>query len=278
MKADGHGLSILDFLCERFPFRSKHAWKARIENGRIERNGHPGTETDILAQGDEIRHFNPHVTEPSVPDGVKVLSETDSYLLVFKPAPMPVHPGGRYYRNTLTAILDESGYSGLHVLHRLDSVTSGLMLIGKTPEFSREAGRLFTEGRVHKTYYALAEGCPEQETFSCDRPVLRDRGFRFRCDDAGKSALTHFRVIEKGHERSLIECKPVTGRTHQIRLHLAHAGLPVTGDLVYQPGFEQALQHSAIFLQSSGLRIPELGIDASLAVPSLWKSYLLPDS
>ncbi len=267
------GATLLGFLRERFPFRSETGWVERIADGRITCNGSTAAPDQILAAGDNIEHFNPKVTEPSVPDSVRVVEESADYLAVYKPAPMPVHPGGRYFRNTLTSILEVMGHPGLHLVHRLDSVTSGLMLIAKNQAFSREATRLFTAGEVVKTYHAVVSGRPDDDAFSCDEPILRDRGFRFRCDDAGKPALTRFRVLHRDTSHSLVECEPVTGRTHQIRLHLAQCEFPVCDDHVYQTEGRHELQQTAICLQSSGIRIPELGIDIQIDIPKSWKIW-----
>jgi RluA family pseudouridine synthase len=268
------GLTLLDFLCRRFPYRSPEAWKARIGDGRIRCNDGPAEATQRLAGGDRITHHNPRVIEPSVPDEVRILEDTPDYLLVHKPAPMPVHPGGRYNKNTLTHILAEKGHSGLHVLHRLDAVTSGLLLLGKTPAFSRRVMQAFQAQEVEKVYHAEVIGQPSETDFSCDVPVLRDQGFRFRCATEKervqrfdlKPAHTDFRVMAPGPDgRSLVECRPRTGRTHQIRLHLAECGHPIYDDLIYNNrehhnGATQQIQRFAISLKHVYMAIPELGL------------------
>lgn len=268
------GTPLLEFLLKRFPFRSAAGWEARIRDGRILCNNAPALPETLLKQGDLISHHNPRVTEPSVPDAVRILKETDSWLIVYKPAPMPVHPGGRYQKNTLIEILGEMTEGPLHIIHRLDSVTSGLMLIGKNPEFSHEASLAFKQGDVEKAYFALCDGVPKDDAFSCDFGIRREKGYRFTCAEDGKQALTNFRTIKRGTARSIIQCEPVTGRTHQIRLHLAAMGFPVYDDDVYRPDGGNLLQNTAISLQSSVLRIPALDVNYAIDVPSDWNDKL----
>jgi len=268
------GKRLLPFLLERFPFRSSAGWQERIADGRILRNHALSEDEAILAQGDLIFHHNPRVTEPSVPDAVRVLHETPDYLIAYKPAPMPVHPGGRYSRNTLIEILREMGYGDLHIIHRLDSVTSGLMLLGKTVPFSQAASLAFKEGGVTKAYHALVTGTPEKDVFSCRQPIMRAQGYRFRCDPAGKEAHTSFRTIERGQQRSIVECEPLTGRTHQIRLHLAWLGIPIANDEVYLPDRAHTIQNTSIFLQSSVISIPALDVHYSIDLPPDWHALL----
>lgn len=274
----GSGLTLLDFLCRRFPYRRAEAWRQRISDGRILCNDGPVLADKQLSGGERITHYNPRVCEPSVPDELKILEETPAYVLVYKPAPLPVHPGGRYNKNTLTRILAGQGYAGLHVLHRLDAVTSGLLLLGKTPEFSRQVMEAFQAQEVEKVYHARVQGHPAADTFSCDLPVLRDKGFRFRCATAEeiaqhrglKPAYTDFRVLAREADgRALVECRPRTGRTHQIRLHLARCGHPIYDDITYLSESAQSqaaphIQRAAIALHHVKMGVPRLGLHFSL--------------
>lgn len=264
---------LVDFLHNRFPFRDKIAWTSRIESGNIVLNGRPVAPGVSVLEGDLVEHHNPRVVEPSVPDNVRILEETDAYLTVFKPAPMPVHPGGRYYRNSLLHILHDMGYEKLFIIHRLDAVTSGLILFGKNARAAREAQFAFTSGSVEKIYHAVVSGTPETDVFSCDEPVIREKGFVFRSGDyaGAKPARTDFVVEKRIDGYSLIRCMPVTGRTHQIRLHLKASGFPVLNDPVYGvTATEGSIQNRAIFLMQSGLRLPDTGIDARIPVPDSW--------
>lgn len=229
-----------------------------------------------LTPGDCVEHFNPSIIEPSVPDAIKVVDETNDYLVVYKPAPMPIHPGGRYYKNSLIEILRETGRENLMVLHRLDAVTSGLLLLGKRGEWTRTMAACFRNGQIEKLYYALVEGVPAKRSVRIDLPIRRKRGFIFECaeGDKSKKAETYFTVVKQVGKRSVIACRPLTGRTHQIRLHLQSWGYPVVGDNIY-PGItelpvENPIQRSPIALVSAGITAPEFGIHYKLPIPLSW--------
>jgi RluA family pseudouridine synthase len=275
VKADEAGKALVPFLLHRFPFRTREEWDERVGRGHILLNGAKPSYGHILQAGDEITHYNPLVTEPAVPDDVRILHEGDETLVVFKPAPMPVHPGGRYNRNALTSILHERGYRDLRLVHRLDAVTSGIILFARDRGSASAISRAFTDGLVDKWYYALVWGRPADDRITINRPVVRKKGYVFTCGDApgAREAMTRFEVVSRGPSASVVRCHPVTGRTHQIRLHLREWGHPVADDPVYGPGGCDSgitLQQRGISLQSSGLSIPHLGIHHTLPVPESW--------
>ncbi len=266
------GLEITDFLMRRFPFRSVSEWEDRLNAGRIEQGGVILGPGDRLRPEPPLRFANPAQNEPSVPDEVCILEKTEDYLLVYKPAPLPVHPGGRYNRNTLTSILREKQREDaqpLLVLHRLDSVTSGLVLFGRNPAFTRKAQRAFAEGRVKKTYLALVSGRPAEDHIAVDSPIRRKHGYVFECHKNGKSSHTDFEVLRRFDGFSLVRCLPRTGRTHQIRLHLREWGFPVIDDPVYGSSSsgepDSAVQNLGIALLHSRLCIPQEGLDFRLS-------------
>jgi RluA family pseudouridine synthase len=277
VKKDDAGLSILDFFVMRFPFRSREAWLEKVSTGFIKVNGDVVPDGFILREGMTVSHFNPRVTEPSVPDEIRILEEHPDYLAVFKPAPMPVHAGGRYYKNTLSSILSEKGFGDLHIVHRLDSVTSGIMLFARNASFARACQTAFSSEPVNKIYTALVSGVPESDTFECHLPIIRSSGYVFKTgDDTGKTALTRFKVLNRYTSHALVACYPVTGRTHQIRLHLQASGFPIADDPVYGPSPEKnPMQNRAISLRHVALEIPSLSINLSLP-PDDWNYALNP--
>lgn len=275
-KAGGEfeGKSLLEMMSTKFPFRTENEWRKRINASRVYLENRASNPDTLLTQQDEIRHHNPAVIEPSVPDEVRIIMDTDDYLAVFKPAPMPMHPGGRYFKNTLKTILEEKGYPELKITHRLDSVTSGVVLFAKNKAFAKQVMEAFTNGLVVKEYEATVFGIPAENKITIESKIRRKHGFVFESGealDSGQLGITKFEVIETSPESnsSLIRCNPVTGRTHQIRLHLAEWGYPIIDDPIYGPNGDTSskrTQNVGISLTSTKLKIEALGIELSHSI------------
>ena len=179
-----------------------------------------------------------------------VIDESDDWLVVDKPAPLIVHPANRKPEPTLLGGVEhllafemENGACPA-IVNRLDRDTSGLVVIAKHTAAARELGLVFERREVSKEYLAIVNGWPAAEEWTVDEPILRagEMGpsaiwVRQITHPAGKPCLTRFRVehrFERGEGRfALVRCFPETGRMHQIRVHLAHSGHPVTGDKLY---------------------------------------------
>ena len=119
------------------------------------------------------------------------------------------------------------------VIHRLDRGTSGVMFFPKNKRSATHISFLLKEGQVEKIYWALVAGDPEEDSWQIDAPVAKVGKFRYGVALPGKPALTTFRVLQRGKGATLVEARPHTGRTHQIRVHLLHHGLPIIGDTTY---------------------------------------------
>ncbi|MBD3617015.1 MAG: RNA pseudouridine synthase [Gracilimonas sp.] len=266
VKSAFEGNTLLNLMHTRFPFHGPKVWESKIQAGHVGVNGKevpPGYELKLQ---DEIYHHNPKVIEPAVPDEVQVLKQTNDYLIVYKPAPLPMHPGGRFNKNSLTKILEEKGFVDLRIVHRLDSVTSGLVLFARNKSFAQKAMICFSEGKVEKTYYALVSGIPSEDSVTIDSPIRRKNGFVFESKlglNHAKEAITHFEVVSRRENSALIKCLPKTGRTHQIRLHLEQWGYPIIDDPIYGHRGDKSskkAQKVGISLLNAGLEIEELGV------------------
>lgn len=269
-EAEFIGKSLLEMMCIKFPFRSEEEWRGRIESGRVFVNEEIVESDFKLSPAVEVFHHNPRVIEPAVPDEVEVLQEHEDYLIVYKPAPMPMHPGGRYFKNTLMEILKEMGYKDLRITHRLDAVTSGIVLIARNKEFAKKAMHCFRDGNVQKTYLAMVDGIPNEKSITINVPIKRKHGFVFESDEkleGAREAITHFEVMKEFENSALVKCIPETGRTHQIRLHLAKWGHPIIDDSIYGKDGDQSsktMQKRAISLLNQALVIPGLDVNYTL--------------
>lgn len=160
-------------------------------------------------------------------------------LVIDKPAGIPVHAGpggGDNLENHFDAL--RFGLPRPPALaHRLDRDTSGCLVLGRHPKALRKLGRLFSEGRIEKTYWAVTRGVPEKLSGTVDAPLkkeARGSGWRVVIAEDGQSAVTTYRVIAQQDGLAFIEAKPKSGRTHQIRVHLASLGAPILGDPQYE--------------------------------------------
>jgi UPF0176 protein len=186
-------------------------------------------------------HKFPNVIEPDVNGAIEILHEDDALIVVNKPAPLPMHAGGRFYRNTLQHILNKVYHPQKpRPAHRLDANTTGLVLVTRTRQFAGRLQPQFASGQVKKIYLVRVQGHPTEDAFNCDAPISSESG-RLGARDVdlefGLPSCTEFRVRQRHADgTALLEARPLTGRTNQIRVHAWHLGFPVCGDAVYLAG------------------------------------------
>jgi len=195
-------------------------------------------DTPVFA-GQRIYHRLPMAAEPDVSSDVVVLHEDEALVILNKSAPLPMHPCGRFNRNTLQYFLD-CAYDPQKIrpAHRLDANTTGVLVCARTRHFARLLQPQFERGEVKKTYLARIQGTPFEDRFVCTAPISAEPGELGSrvVDENGLSARTEFTVKERFSDgTSLIEARPLTGRTNQIRVHLWSLGWPVVGDPAYLP-------------------------------------------
>ena len=182
-------------------------------------------------------------------------------LIIDKPAGLAVHPGPKGGPN-LEDLLDALRF-GLprrpELAHRLDRDTSGCLVLGRHHRALRRLGRLFAAGRVDKTYWAVVDGAPPEEQGRIDLPLgrrNRARGWWMKVDPTGLPSITDYRVLGRAGDLTWLELRPLTGRTHQLRVHLAALGCPVLGDPIYGNARPDDPARAPLHLHARAIAVP----------------------
>lgn len=237
------------YLAERFAYRSRTQWADMIAAGSIRVNGAVCRPSRRIGFGDRIEYQPLRLPEPDVAVDIRIIHEDEHLLVVNKPPNLPVHPSGRYFRNTMLCILLASrgetlDEPGVRIVHRLDRETSGVLIFGKSRDGTARLSAQFEERRTVKEYLVLVHGSPAGDRFRINAALGPHPNSRVRKavgvvpQEEGRRAVTDFAVAGRGPEHSLLLARPRTGRLHQIRVHCRHAGFPVVGDKLY--GLDEA--------------------------------------
>jgi 23S rRNA pseudouridine1911/1915/1917 synthase len=249
LTAEAGGERLDRFLGRVLTDHSRTSLQKLIEEGFVRINGIPVHKPALkLAEGDRVEIRIP----PPPPSGVepeaiplRIIFENKNLLVIDKPAGMVVHPAAGHQRGTLVgAVLahaPEVGEVGEierpGIVHRLDKETSGLIVVAKNPSAQHALQDAFARRTAEKTYLALVEGRPPTPDGRIEAHIGRDPAHRQRMavvpPSRGREAVTLFHTREQFQNHTLLEVHPLTGRTHQVRVHLAYIGCPVTGDAVY---------------------------------------------
>ena len=233
------GFTVLETFSRLLKHMPAEHWDEQCRAGHLLDSKHQMLgATDIVRAGDRLLHRHPHTIEPDVACDISVLYEDEALVVLNKPAPLPMHAGGRYTRNTLQHALDQVYRpQKLRPAHRLDANTTGLVIAARSRHFAGRLQSAFAEGRVQKTYLVRVQGHPADDAFRCDAPIGREAcvsGTRAIDEQDGDAATTLFTLLERSADgTSLLEARPLTGRTNQIRIHCAHLGFAVVGDAAY---------------------------------------------
>lgn len=233
--------NCLDFLNRRIPSKN---WEQAILQGQITRQNQKLLPGDILKSSDTLMHTYLEDPEPAVTTDIQIIYEDEALLVIDKPAGLPVHPCGRYHFNTLTHIAKSLWPNlTLRPVHRLDSETSGLLILAKTKQAAQNLSQQFEQRTVDKTYLALLNSVPEWQEITCNTAISIQKGEKGRrfCDPNGQPAMTELKYLSTHGEYALIQAKPISGRTNQIRVHLENLGFSIVGDSMYGPETQKRL-------------------------------------
>ncbi len=230
--------TLLDYLAERFPHVGKETWRSRIAAGHVTfDDGEPLSVATSYRAGARIRYFREVAEEPEVPFSEEVLFESEHLLVADKPHFLPVTPGGPWVNECLLYRLRRKlGNRDLVPVHRLDRETAGLVLFCKDPAVRGLYGRLFQEGRVAKEYLAVARVADPPRRKSIDvasRLVQGEPWFRMQTVPGPPNARTRVELAAWRDGHGLFRLTPTTGKTHQLRVHLAALGFPLVNDRIY---------------------------------------------
>ena len=233
----GDGATVLDALCARFPAIDRIAWLSRFECGRVlDPAGRPLDAAAPLAAGGDVFYYREVVDEPMCA-GVEMLLHVDAHLAVVdKPHGLAVMPAGRYVRDTLLArLVRRLGVDDIAPLHRIDRDTAGLVMFSLRADSRHAYLALFRDRAIRKRYEAIAAPLPGLG-FPLERASRIERGQPFHTmrEVMGEpNSRSRIDVIERGERAWRYALEPVTGRKHQLRVHMAALGAPIATDALY---------------------------------------------
>ena len=206
-----------------------------------------------------------------------IVYEDDYLMVINKPSGLVVHPAAGHYNGTLVngllahtnSLSSNNGEVRPGIVHRIDKDTSGLLVIAKDDKTHEELSKQLKDKTLSRIYVALVQGRINHDTGTIDAPIGRDPSDRKKMcvTENGKEAITHFKVLERYKDASLIECKLETGRTHQIRVHMSHIGHPLVGDFLYGGENPTLIDRQALHSYKLAINHPVTGERLVLEAP-----------
>lgn len=262
--SEGETGSRLDVFLSTASKRSRSQWQKAIRDKKVKVNGKTVSSSKyLLKTGDEV---SAKISAPARlslmahPEKLEVIYEDKDVMVINKPAGLVVHPSKPNEASVAGSIegVVDNDLLRPGIVHRLDRDTSGVMVVAKTKAAKQFLTGQFKKRLTKKTYLALVWGRPEHDRAVIDVPIASNpkRGNTRLARANGKPAQTEYRVIRTYSDATLLEVHPVTGRTHQIRVHLAHIGTPVVGDTIYSKKTAPGLARQFLHAKSLSITLP----------------------
>ncbi len=266
----GSSVRLDHFLAQELPDYSRSRLQSFIKEGRVHVDGEPAKKFGQALDSGQLITLSVPEERPSelIPEDIPldILFEDDQSIVINKPAGMVVHPAAGHDTGTLVhAVLahcdDLKGFGGEirpGVVHRLDRDTSGIIVMAKNEKAHIFLQKQFKDRTIDKRYLALVDGAPPTPTGRVEAPIGRDpirrQQMAILTPDKGREAVTEYRTIQSFSKHTLIEAHPLTGRTHQIRVHMAFLKCPIVGDVLYGRR-KQSIELDRHFLHAYRLKI-----------------------
>ena len=241
------------YTAQTWPEHSRSTWQKLIKSGNVTVNGQAVTSPKYeVSDEDAIQATPPEVVDYSK-NTLPVVYEDESVIVINKPVGVLAHAKGALseeftvadFFRTRTTYNTDTNRPG--IVHRLDRDTSGILIGAKTPEAAKGLARQFADRKVKKTYLAVLSGMPAEPKAVIDVPIGRNPSApsTFRVHVDGKSAVTSYEVLQYGNTRCFVRLQPKTGRTHQLRVHMAYLHAPIYSDRVYGKAADRLYLHAA---------------------------------
>lgn len=245
------------YTAQHWPEHSRSTWQKLIKNGHVRVNGVVVSSPKLdIGDDDDVQATPPAVADYSE-NTLPVVYEDENVIVINKPVGVLTHSKGALneeftvadFFSSRTSYNADTNRPG--IIHRLDRDTSGILIGAKTPEAAKGLARQFADRKVKKTYMAVLDGIPKEVRAVIDLPIGRNPSApsTFRVHVDGKPAETVYEIEKVGKTRSLVKLMPKTGRTHQLRVHMAYLNTPIRGDRVY------GKEASRLFLHAYSLEI-----------------------
>lgn len=230
--------SLLDFLSATFPGVSRERWAERLRDGKVlDETGEPVAADSGCVPGRRIFYFREVADEPVIPFAEHILFRNDELLVACKPHFLPVTPGGRFVNECLlNRLRKRTGIAELAPLHRIDRETAGVVVFSVNRNTRGLYHDLFMHGKVEKTYRALTalRARPAANRWLVENRIERgEPRFRMQVVPGAANARSIVELLEASGDRARFRLQPLTGKTHQLRLHLSGLGFPILNDRVY---------------------------------------------